>query len=67
MVWSSDAVYRATGKAPDCFDCQHYHFRETRGEGEHCCSMTKAGFPNVGRYCPAYVYEPGSDKAEAEE
>lgn len=64
MVWFSDAHFRAVKQAPACFDCRHFHFRETRSGGEHCCSMAKPGFPNVGRHCPAYDYEPGCDAAE---
>jgi len=64
MAWSSDAHFRAIGKAPDCYACAYYQSRLDRSWSEHCCSIAKPAFPNGGRYCPYYEYESGSDKAE---
>lgn len=65
MDWQSDAKYRGQQKAPACWGCVHYEARHTKRGGEHRCSIETMGFPTVGRYCPKYDYEPGSDPAEA--
>lgn len=66
MDWCSDARYRAMKEAAPCWPCGHYQ-RRVAGFGghEHRCEIKRQGFPTVGRYCPAYLHESGSDPAEA--
>lgn len=64
MAWCSDVHFRDHRTAPACFDCDMYQHRIDGGWSEHCCSIDKPDFPNAGEQCPAYQYDPGSDKAE---
>ena len=42
-----------------CFSCSHY-----RAGDPAYCTKRKPGFPQVGRACRAFDYEPGSDEGE---
>lgn len=39
-----------------CWSCEHYRI--------HGCHLERQGWPTIGKACPAFVYEPGSDEQE---
>jgi len=45
-----------------CFSCRHY--RATYPGDPAYCTKRRPGFPEVGRACRAFEYEPGADELE---
>jgi hypothetical protein len=56
---------------PPCWSCQQFlHQRHGRSDGADYrwhCRLAQPGFPQIGKHCSSYVYEPGSDAEVVDE
>lgn len=51
--------------APACWSCAHYRRKVREDQAAfHWCEITYSGFPQVGKRCPGYLYDPVADAAE---